>query len=84
MVVGGIYILIQVKEKENRKFLIYFILLVGVLGVGFINNKIVKDFIVFSEEVKFVVKVLYIYIMLGLYILVLKLLKKIVNISDKV
>ncbi len=42
MAVGGIYILIQAKEKENRKFLIYLILLAGVLGIGFINNKLVK------------------------------------------
>ncbi|PFV82662.1 hypothetical protein COL05_10515 [Bacillus sp. AFS059628] len=84
MAVGGIYILIQAKEKENRKFLIYLILLAGVLGVGFINNKLVKDPIVLSEEVKFVAKALYIYIMLGSYILALKSLKKKVNISDKV
>ena len=84
MAVGGIYILIQAKEKENRKFLIYLILLAGVLGVGFINNKLVKDPIVLSEEVKFVAKALYIYIMLGSYILALKSLKKTVNISDKV
>ncbi|MRD38102.1 hypothetical protein GH882_19360 [Bacillus thuringiensis] len=84
MAVGGIYILIQAKEKENRKFLIYLILLAGVLGVGFINNKLVKNPIVLGEEVKFVAKALYIYIMLGSYILALKSLKKTVNISDKV
>ncbi|HHK5545660.1 MULTISPECIES: O-antigen ligase family protein [Bacillus] len=84
MAVGGIYILIQAKEKENRKFLIYLILLAGVLGVGFINNKLVKDPIVLGEEVKFVAKALYIYIMLGSYILALKSLKTKVNISDKV
>ncbi|PFC06270.1 hypothetical protein CN280_12770 [Bacillus cereus] len=84
MAVGGIYILIQAKEKENRKFLIYLILLAGVLGIGFINNKLVKDPIVLSEEVKFVAKALYIYIMLVSYILALKSLKKTVNISDKV
>lgn len=84
MAVGGIYILIQAKEKENRKFLIYLILLAGVLGIGFINNKLVKNPIVLSEEVKFVAKALYIYIMLGSYILALKSLKKTVNISDKV
>ena len=84
MAVGGIYILIQAKEKENRKFLIYLILLAGVLGIGFINNKLVKDPIVLSEEVKFVAKALYIYIMLGSYILALKSLKTKVNISDKV
>ncbi|MDQ7253933.1 O-antigen ligase family protein [Bacillus thuringiensis] len=84
MAVGGIYILIQAKEKENRKFLIYLILLAGVLGIGFINNKLVKDPIVLGEEVKFVAKALYIYIMLGSYILALKSLKKTVNISDKV
>ncbi|MEG7969664.1 MULTISPECIES: O-antigen ligase family protein [Bacillus cereus group] len=84
MAVGSIYILIQAKEKGNRKFLIYLILLAGVLGVGFINNKLVKDPIVLGEEVKFVAKALYIYIMLGSYILALKSLKKKVNISDKV
>ncbi len=83
MAVGGIYILIQAKEKENRKFLIYLILLAGVLGIGFINNKLVKNPIVLGEEVKFVAA-LYIYIMLGSYILALKSLKKTVNISDKV
>ncbi|HHT7237607.1 MULTISPECIES: O-antigen ligase family protein [Bacillus] len=84
MAVGGIYILIQAKEKENRKFLIYLILLAVVLGLGFINNKLVKNPIVLSEEVKFVAKALYIYIMLASYILALKSLKKTVNISDKV
>ncbi|MDA2385344.1 O-antigen ligase family protein [Bacillus cereus] len=84
MAIGGIYILIQAKEKENRKFLIYLILLAGVLGIGFINNKLVKNPIVLGEEVKFVAKALYIYIMLGSYILALKSLKKTVNISDKV
>ncbi|MFJ8355755.1 O-antigen ligase family protein [Bacillus paramycoides] len=84
MAVGGIYILIQAKEKENRKFLIYLILLAVVLGIGFINNKLVKNPIVLGEEVKFVAKALYIYIMLGSYILALKSLKKTVNISDKV
>ena len=84
MAVGGIYILIQAREKENRKFLIYLILLAVVLGIGFINNKLVKNPIVLGEEVKFVAKALYIYIMLGSYILALKSLKKKVNISDKV
>ncbi|MGE6366771.1 O-antigen ligase family protein [Bacillus paramycoides] len=84
MAVGGIYILIQAKEKENRKFLIYLILLAVVLGIGFINNTLVKNPIVLGEEVKFVAKALYIYIMLGSYILALKSLKKTVNISDKV
>ncbi|PER35281.1 hypothetical protein CN485_07640 [Bacillus cereus] len=84
MAVGGIYILIQAKEKENKKFLSYLILLAVVLGIGFINNKLVKNPIVLSEEVKFVAKALYIYIMLGSYILALKSLKKKVNISDKV
>ncbi|MED1114851.1 O-antigen ligase family protein [Bacillus paramycoides] len=84
MAVGGIYILIQAKEKGNRKFLIYLILLAVVLGIGFINNTLVKNPIVLGEEVKFVAKALYIYIMLGSYILALKSLKKTVNISDKV
>ncbi|MET7019170.1 O-antigen ligase family protein [Bacillus mycoides] len=84
MAMGGIYILIQAKERENRKFLIYLVLLGAVLGIGFINNKLIKSPIVLAEEVKFIGKALYIYIMLGSYILALKSLKKTVNISDKV
>ncbi|OJE51813.1 hypothetical protein BAQ49_20730 [Bacillus proteolyticus] len=84
MAMGGIYILIQAKERENRKFLIYLVLLGVVLGIGFINNKLIKSPIVLAEEVKFIGKALYIYIMLGSYILALKSLKKTVNISDKV
>ncbi|PFL19338.1 hypothetical protein COJ07_16605 [Bacillus cereus] len=84
MAMGGIYILIQAKERENRKFLIYLVLLGVILGIGFINNKLIKSPIVIAEEVKFIGKALYIYIMLASYILALKSLKKIVNISDKV
>ncbi|WP_242248368.1 O-antigen ligase family protein [Bacillus cereus group sp. BfR-BA-01523] len=84
MAMGGIYILIQAKERENRKFLIYLVLLGVALGIGFINNKLIKSPIVLAEEVKFIGKALYIYIMLGSYILALKSLKKTVNISDKV
>ncbi|MED1268531.1 O-antigen ligase family protein [Bacillus mycoides] len=84
MAMGGIYILIQAKERENRKFLIYLVLLGAALGIGFINNKLIKSPIVLAEEVKFIGKALYIYIMLGSYILALKSLKKTVNISDKV
>ncbi|NUC15829.1 O-antigen ligase domain-containing protein [Bacillus mycoides] len=84
MAMGGIYILIQAKERENRKFLIYLVLLGAILGIGFINNKLIKSPIVLAEEVKFIGKALYIYIMLGSYILALKSLKKTVNISDKV
>ncbi|WP_264448480.1 O-antigen ligase family protein [Bacillus cereus] len=84
MAMGGIYILIQAKERENRKFLIYLVLLGVVLGIGFINNKLIKSPIVLAEEVKFIGKALYIYIMLSSYILALKSLKKTVNISDKV
>lgn len=84
MAICGIYILLQAKEKENRKFLIYLILLGVVLGIGFINNKLIKSPIVLGEEVKFVAKALYIYIMLSSYILALKSLKKITNIGDKV
>ncbi|MFE6137916.1 O-antigen ligase family protein [Bacillus sp. NPDC057893] len=84
MAMAGIYILIQAKERENRKFLIYLVLLGAILGIGFINNKSIKSPIVIAEEVKFIGKALYIYIMLGSYILALKSLKKTVNISDKV
>ncbi|KFN01374.1 hypothetical protein D0U04_08005 [Bacillus clarus] len=84
MAMGGIYILIQAKERENRKFLIYLVLLAVVLGIGFINNKLIKSPIVLFEEVKFVGKALFIYTMLASYILALKSLKKTINISDKI
>ncbi|EMA6343366.1 O-antigen ligase family protein [Bacillus cytotoxicus] len=84
MAVCGIYILLQAKEKENRKFLIYLVVLGLVLCLGFINNKLNKNPIIMGEEVKFFAKALYIYIMLSSYILALKSLKKITNIGEKV
>ncbi|WP_242145118.1 MULTISPECIES: O-antigen ligase family protein [unclassified Bacillus cereus group] len=84
MAVCGIYILLQAKEKENRKFLIYLVVLGFVLCLGFINNKLNKNPIIMGEEVKFFAKALYIYIMLSSYILALKSLKKITNIGEKV
>ncbi|MDH2880431.1 O-antigen ligase family protein [Bacillus cytotoxicus] len=84
MTVCGIYILLQAKEKENRKFLIYLVVLGLVLCLGFINNKINKNPIIMGEEVKFFAKALYVYIMLSSYILALKSLKKLTNIGEKV
>ena len=75
MAVGSIYILIQAKEKEIESFNLSDIISRS-FRVGFINNKLVKDPIVLGEEVKFVAKALYIYIMLGSYILALKSLKR--------
>ncbi|MGR5984429.1 O-antigen ligase family protein [Bacillus cytotoxicus] len=84
MTVCGIYILLQAKEKENRKFLIYLVVLGLVLCLGFINNKLNKNPIIMGEEVKFFAKALYVYIMLSSYILALKSLKKLTNIGEKV
>ena len=60
MAVGGIYILIQAKEKEIESFNLSYIISRS-FRVGFINNKLVKDPIVLSEEVKLLRKH-YIYI----------------------
>ncbi|MEH7455724.1 hypothetical protein CON65_06125 [Bacillus pseudomycoides] len=84
MAICGVYILLQAREKENRKFLIYLVVLGVVLCLGFINNKLNKSPIIMGEEVKFFGKAVYIYIMLGSYILALKSLKKMTNIGDKV
>lgn len=84
MAICSIYILFQAKEKGNRKFLIYLVVLGVVLGLGFVNNFLNKDPILLGEEVKFVAKALYIYVMLSAYILALRSLKKTTNIGNKV
>ncbi|MDM5157533.1 O-antigen ligase family protein [Bacillus sp. DX1.1] len=75
MALGGIYILLQAREKENRKYIIYLIVVGIVLAIGFVNNKLVKEPIIIGEEVKFIAKSLYPFIMLTCYIFVFKSLK---------
>lgn len=83
MALGGIYILLQAKEKGNRKYIIYLIVVGIVCAAGFVNNKFVKSPIMLGEEIKFIAKSLYPIIMLTCYIFVFKSLKNKVNTYSK-
>lgn len=76
MFLGGIYILIQTKKKGNLKYILYIILVGIVFTVGLINNKFTKDPMVLSEEIKFIAKALYPFVMLTCYVFVFKSLKE--------
>ncbi|MCI0765353.1 O-antigen ligase family protein [Bacillus sp. TL12] len=83
MALGGIYILLQAKEKENRKYIIYLIVVGIVFAIGLVNNKLVKSPIMLGEEVKFIAKSLYPLIMLTCYIFVFKSLREKTNTYSK-
>ncbi|HEK9100895.1 O-antigen ligase family protein [Bacillus pfraonensis] len=83
MALGGIYILLQAKEKENRKYIIYLIVVGVVFAIGLVNNKLVKSPIMLGEEVKFIAKSLYPLIMLTCYIFVFKSLREKTNAYSK-
>lgn len=83
MALGGIYILLQAREKENRKYIIYLIVVGIVCAAGFVNNKFVKSPIILGEEIKFIAKSLYPLIMLTCYIFVFKSLKNKINTYSK-
>ncbi|PEB43031.1 O-antigen ligase family protein [Bacillus pseudomycoides] len=83
MALGGIYIFLQAREKENRKYIIYLIVVGIVFAAGFVNNKFVKSPIMLGEEIKFIAKSLYPLIMLTCYIFVFKSLKSKVNTYSK-
>ncbi|EOV9528824.1 O-antigen ligase family protein [Bacillus cytotoxicus] len=69
------HLLFHIKKPGNRKYIIYLILLGIVLGIGLINNMIVKSPVSFSEEVKFILKSVYPFVLLFGYIIVFKELK---------
>lgn len=75
MALGGIYILTQARIKENRKYIIYLLGLGIVLGLGFLNNKMIKHPMLQMEDLKFIAKALYPFVMISCYILVFKSLK---------
>ncbi|MDR4986979.1 hypothetical protein CN491_17205 [Bacillus cereus] len=76
MVLSGIYILIQTKNKGNIKYISYIILVGIVFTIGLINNKFTKDPMVLTEEIKFIAKALYPFVMLTCYVFVFKSLKE--------
>ena len=70
-VLGGIYILIQTKKKGSIKYISYIILVGIVFTIGLVNNKFTKDPMVLTEEIKFIAKALYPFVMLTCYVFVL-------------
>ncbi|WP_144614796.1 O-antigen ligase family protein [Bacillus cereus] len=76
MFLGGIYILIQTKKQGNIKYILYIILVGIVFTIGLINNKLTKNPMVLSEEIKFIAKALYPFVMLTCYVFVFKSLKE--------
>lgn len=76
MGLGGIYIVFQARKRGNLKYLLYIIGMGAFFTIGLINNKLVKDPIVLGEEIKFIAKSLYPFIMFTCYILVFKSLKE--------
>jgi hypothetical protein len=72
MMVVGVYILLQWKEQNSKKYIIYLGLLGVVLTAGLVNNFFVKDPMSIVEEVKFIGKIVYTYVMLVGYIFVLR------------
>lgn len=83
MGLAGVYILLQVKEKENRKYIIYLLVLGILLTIGFINNFFIKSPILLGEELKFLAKSVYPLVMLTCYIFVFKSLKSKQDIYSK-
>ncbi|MGG2066993.1 O-antigen ligase family protein [Bacillus sp. S14(2024)] len=75
MAVVLIYLFINWKQPNNKKYLVYICLLGVTLGAGFLNNMLVKHPFALGEEVKFVAKCMYPTVMLFGYILVFQTLR---------
>ncbi len=69
------YLLFHIKKPGNIKYIVYLILLGIVLAISLINNMIVKSPVSLSEEVKFILKSVYPFVLLFGYIIVFKELK---------
>lgn len=69
---GILYIILQARKKDNRKYIYYLGLLALVFLIGLIINKMVKHPILMGEEIKYIAKTMYTFVMLGCYILVFK------------
>ncbi|MGE7885067.1 O-antigen ligase family protein [Bacillus sp. NPDC094077] len=76
MFLSGIYILIQTRKRESIKYISYIILVGIVFTIGLINNKFTKNPMVLTEEIKFIAKALYPFVMLTCYVFVFKSLKE--------
>ncbi|MCU5433638.1 O-antigen ligase family protein [Bacillus mobilis] len=83
MFLSGIYILIQTKKQGNIKYILYIILVGIVFTIGLVNNKLTKDPMVLTEEIKFIAKALYPFVMLTCYVFVFKSLKEKSNSNSK-
>ncbi|MFX3625066.1 MAG: O-antigen ligase family protein [Ectobacillus sp.] len=83
MLLGAAYILIKAREKENRRYFFYLAILGVVVLAGLLNNKMIKHPILIGEEIKFIAKVMYTFIMAGCYIVAFRSLRFKVNIGDR-
>jgi len=76
MLASCVYLLIKSKEKSNRKYLYYLLVLGMISTVGLMNNFLTKEPIMLGEEIKFIAKVFYVFVMAASYIVVFKSLKQ--------
>ncbi|MBE5108107.1 O-antigen ligase family protein [Bacillus thuringiensis] len=76
MFLSGIYILIQTRKRGSIKYISYIILVGIVFTIGLMNNKFTKNPMVLTEEIKFIAKALYPFVMLTCYVFVFKSLKE--------
>ncbi|MEY8350000.1 O-antigen ligase family protein [Bacillus cereus] len=77
------YLFFNWKQPNNKKYVLYLVLLGIVLAAGFVNNLIIKHPISFGQEIKFILKSTYPIVLLFGYILVFKELKDKQYASDK-
>lgn len=69
------YLLLHYKQQDAKKYILYLCLLGLVLAIGLVNNLMVKSPISFGEEVKFIFKSVYPFVLLFGYIIAFKELK---------
>ncbi|WP_144551821.1 O-antigen ligase family protein [Bacillus mycoides] len=77
------YLFFNWEQSNNKKYILYLVLLGIILTAGFVNNMIIKHPIYFGEEIKFILKSTYPIVLLFGYILVFRELKDKQYTSDK-
>ncbi|MEG2293308.1 MAG: O-antigen ligase family protein [Carnobacterium sp.] len=73
---SALFILFSAKDKENRKFLIYLLILAVALLAGLVVTYFTKEVRSMPEELKAIAKIVYYVVMLLAYIIAFKNLKK--------
>ena len=83
LILSILYILFKSIQLGKRYYIYYLFLLFSVLLIGVINNSFAKPIFSISEEGKFIVKVVYLSIMLLVYVLALNSLKSKLQLEAK-